>query len=98
MTKKYQICTRCILDTTAPYIEFDENGVCNYWKREGEVAKRYLSTTDKEKKQKLNRIINEIKKRGKNKKYDCILGISGGVDSSYLAYLGACPRIENINA
>jgi N-acetyl sugar amidotransferase len=101
VVKKYQICTKCILDTTAPYVEFDENGVCNYCRREGEIVKRCLSVTDKEKKQKLSGIVAKIKKEGKNKKYDCVLGLSGGVDSSYLAWLakklGLRPLVVNLN-
>lgn len=87
-TKKYQICTRCIMDTSDPEIIFDENGMCNH-------CTTALSRTDTppftltadEKNHALQKIIATIKQAGKNKPYDCIIGLSGGVDSSYVAYL-----------
>lgn len=82
----YQICTKCIMDTSDPNITFDDNGVCNHchdfndkWNTGG-----YKGSESDEK---LLEVINQIKADGKGKKYDCILGISGGVDSSYLAHL-----------
>lgn len=80
-------CTNCILDDTGiTAISFDEKGICNYCKDYNlnynpEKVKEKFSTDN------LNKIISEIKEYGKNKKYDCLLGVSGGVDSSYLAYL-----------
>ena len=85
---EYKICNRCIMDTSDPDIIFDENGICNHCTNAINNLNKYpftLNTTEKEKK--LNEIIAKIKKNGKNKKYDCIIGISGGVDSTYLAYL-----------
>ncbi len=87
MAKKYQICTKCILDTTAPYIHFDEKGVCNYCRKEGSFVKKYLSISPQKKEKELKKIINKIKEQGKGKKYDCIVGLSGGVDSTYLTYI-----------
>ncbi len=84
--KKYQICTRCVMDTTDPDIEFDENEICNHCKNHYEVAKKkvmHVSDSNIE----LDKIINKIKEDGKGKKYECIMGLSGGVDSSYVAYL-----------
>lgn len=77
-----QICKSCVMDTTAKNLKFDESGVCN-------DCKEYRRTTSRMNMQKkyLVRIIRGIKKAGKKKKYDFILGISGGVDSSYTAYL-----------
>ncbi len=84
--KDYQICTNCIMDTTDPEIYFDENGVCNHClKFENQLKKNWF--TNEEGKKKLDAIINQIKIDGKNKKYDCVIGLSGGVDSSYLAYI-----------
>ncbi|MHA1937514.1 MAG: N-acetyl sugar amidotransferase, partial [Candidatus Thorarchaeota archaeon] len=77
MTRKYQMCTRCVMDTTDPKIAFDEEGVCNH-------CSRYLSQLDRfippeaERKEKLDQMIAEIKEAGKGKPYDCIAGISGG--------------------
>jgi len=81
-------CTRCILDNIDdPYITFDDKGVCNHCRNYDKVAAERLFTGE-EAKQKLNAIIERIKEDGKGKPYDTILGVSGGVDSTYLAYLG----------
>jgi len=85
MAINYKICTRCIMDTTDPEIVFDEKGVCNHCKRYEERAKKELHH-DETGQQKLERLINEIKENGKNKEYDCIIGLSGGVDSTMVAY------------
>lgn len=84
MERPYQICTRCIMDTTDPDIEFDEQGMCNHCKSYDNAVKR-LPQTEEEKKKVLDKIINEIKEKGKGKEYDCIVGLSGGVDSSHVA-------------
>lgn len=76
------------MDTSDPDIIFDKNGICNHCTNAINNLNKYpftLNNTEKEKK--LTEIITTIKKDGKNKKYDCIIGISGGVDSTYLAYL-----------
>lgn len=83
---KYQICSRCVMDTSDEEIYFDENGVCNHC--HGYDKRKSTLITDPLKREKaLNDIIQKVKEAGKNKKYDCIVGISGGVDSSYVAYL-----------
>ena len=84
----YQICTRCIMDSSDPEITFDENGVCSHCHQ---YDKNVLQMGYKPGKsqEELKQIIAEMKAAGKGKEYDCILGISGGVDSSYLAYLTA---------
>jgi N-acetyl sugar amidotransferase len=81
-----QICTRCIYDERVSGITFDKYGVCNYCKQTDELIDIYGTGNDKGDKE-LERIIKKIKKDGKNKKYDCVLGVSGGVDSSYMLYL-----------
>lgn len=82
--KKYQICTRCVMDTSDPEINFDENGVCNHCREFDEItSKRWFPNEQGAKKLKL--IYEKMKKENINKDYDCILGLSGGVDSSYLA-------------
>ncbi len=85
--KQYQICTRCILSTEDDTdISFDEHGVCNHCHLfDEEYAKRILP--EEERKKKLNELITNIRQAGKGKKYDCIIGVSGGVDSTYVAYL-----------
>lgn len=82
----YQICSKTIMDTSDPEITFDNNGICNYYYEYQRKAKRLL-LPKKEQKQKFNEIINHIKEEGKSKAYDCLIGLSGGVDSSYIAYL-----------
>uniref|UniRef100_UPI004048DCE5 N-acetyl sugar amidotransferase n=1 Tax=Aliarcobacter sp. TaxID=2321116 RepID=UPI004048DCE5 len=82
--KNYQICTRCVMDTTDPEISFDESGVCNHCREFDEVtSKRWFPNDEGAKK--LEVIYEKMKKENAHKEYDCILGLSGGVDSSYLA-------------
>lgn len=83
---KYQICTRCIMDTSDPDITFDLNGVCSNCV---DYDRRLLKwgIPDDEKAEKLKMIVEEIKEAGKGREYDCVIGISGGVDSAYLTYI-----------
>lgn len=85
MNKPYQLCTFCIMDSTDPDIVFDEQGQCNYCRGALLTIKRELSPEIRE--LTLNNLIQKIKKEGKKSKYDCIIGLSGGIDSSYLAYI-----------
>ncbi|PZV79108.1 N-acetyl sugar amidotransferase [Algoriphagus aquaeductus] len=78
-----KICTRCIYDDRTPSISFDEEGVCNYCKQIDSLLETYKTGT-LEGEQTLFGILDEIKKKGKGKKYDCVIGVSGGTDSSYL--------------
>ncbi len=85
--KKYQQCSISVMDTIAdPDIVFDERGVSNYYYeyKKGETARVFQGSAGK---RKLEESIEKIKHSGKNKPYDCIVGLSGGVDSSYIAYL-----------
>ena len=84
--RDYQICNRCIMDITDRYIEFDENGVCNHCLQFDEKVKPQILTWE-QKEQKLKELVAEIKSAGKGRKYDCIAGLSGGMDSSYVLYL-----------
>jgi N-acetyl sugar amidotransferase len=84
MKRKYQICTRCVMDTSDPEITFDENGICSYCKLYQKYQKHNLSTCSETE---LKKEIKKIKESGKGKKYDCVIGVSGGVDSSFVAYL-----------
>ena len=86
MSRKYQICTKCVMDTTDTEIVFDKNGVCNHC-HDYDDRKNKLITNPIEREKALQEIIQKVKSAGKGKKYDCIVGISGGVDSSYVAYL-----------
>ena len=79
-------CIKCIMDYSDPDINYDENGICNHCKKyDEEVNKRVFR--GKEAKKRLNIITDRIKISGKRKKYDCIIGLSGGVDSSYVAHV-----------
>lgn len=76
---RYQVCNRCIMDTTASEIVFDENGNCNFC---SDFKK--LNFKEEEKEKKLDQLISRIRSNQKNKDYDCIVGLSGGVDSCYV--------------
>jgi N-acetyl sugar amidotransferase len=83
MGKEYQRCTRCVMDTSAIDITFNKEGICNYCT---EFLARYRPMQQKSADQmekELNEFINKIKTTGKGKRYDCIIGLSGGVDSSW---------------
>lgn len=83
-----KVCSRCVMDETATEITFDENGVCNFCNHYDQVLINEIFS-DKGGDEKLEKLIKEIKEKGKNSKYDCLIGLSGGVDSSYVAYLVA---------
>lgn len=81
-------CKRCVMDNSSDdTITFDENGYCNYCTNAlAQIGKVYFP--NEEGKKRLDALLTEVKSYGKGKKYDCIMGLSGGLDSSYLAYLG----------
>lgn len=85
---EYRQCKRCIMDNKSDaYINFNENGECNYCTFALKVKDRVYFPNAKGK-EKLDYLITKLKKDNINNKYDCVMGISGGLDSSYLAYLG----------
>lgn len=85
-TKEYQRCSNCVMDTTDSKIVFDENHRCdycnNYYK---DILPQWQPGKDRA--DELQEIATRIREEGKGKAYDCIIGLSGGTDSSYLAYL-----------
>ena len=83
--KDRKICSRCIYDDSSPSITFDEDGVCNYCRMVDNLIEEY-QTGKPEGERRINQIIEQIKKDGKGKKYDCVIGVSGGTDSSYMVY------------
>jgi len=98
MSSFYKICSNCILDTIDDAdLRFDSRGVCNYCNDFYSAHSHNTQENKFESGKELLKIISEIKEAGKNKPYDCILGVSGGVDSTYLAYqakkLGLRPLI-----
>ena len=84
MSEQYQVCTRCVMDTTDPEIAFDDAGVCNHCHHFDEVTSKGWFPNE-EGTRRLKLIIERIKAEAVGRPYDCILGLSGGVDSSYLA-------------
>lgn len=100
--KKYQICKCCVMDTSDADIVFDDNGVCmrcNEYKNRILPQWNYGEGHEKE----LNTLLTEIKRKGQGKQYDCILGLSGGLDSSYMLHLavkewGLRPFVFHIDA
>ncbi|MEG0517590.1 MAG: N-acetyl sugar amidotransferase [Bacteroidales bacterium] len=85
----YQRCSRCVMDNNGDTdIRFDDNGVCSYC-TEALERKNIVYFPNKEGQDKLRNLIDRLKKEGEGKKYDCMMGVSGGLDSSYLAMLGA---------
>ncbi|NET36076.1 MAG: N-acetyl sugar amidotransferase [Cyanothece sp. SIO1E1] len=85
--RSFQRCTLSVLDTIAdPNITFDKDGVCNYY-QEYLAAEKQFVFKGKDGKEKLAQDIQKIKTHSKGKPYDCIIGLSGGVDSTYLCLL-----------
>ena len=83
----YLQCSLTVMDNIAdPDISFDVNGVCNYY-NDYIRAEREDVFTGQEGEQKLKRLAETIHRNGKGKAYDCLIGLSGGVDSTYVAYL-----------
>lgn len=102
MGKNYQVCNSCVMDTTDKFLTFDENGICP---RCNEFQQRIVEEWNygKGHEKELAKLLAEIKKSGEGKKYDCILGLSGGLDSSYLLHLavtewGLRPFVFHVDA
>lgn len=80
------ICSRCVMDTTDSMIKFDINGVCDHCLDFDNNVKPNWHT-DERGDAELKKIISKIKEDGKNRDFDCIIGMSGGADSSYLLHV-----------
>lgn len=100
--RTYRICTNCIMDTSDSNITFDSRGFCDYCNNyHANILPNWH--TDERGEREIGAQIDRIKRDGKGKDHDCLLGISGGVDSSYLAYLakekfGLRPLIFHVDA
>jgi len=99
---KYQVCSNCVMDTSDSKIFFDDKGVCDHCNTYYTDIEPTWDTDEKGRKE-LEKTVTKIKKEGKNKDFDCILGMSGGVDSSYLlhlavAELGLKPLVFHVDA
>jgi N-acetyl sugar amidotransferase len=81
-----RVCTRCVMSTTDPDISFDDEGRCNhctdYFERMASLTYQ-PETSDRE----LAAIVERIKAAGRGKEYDCVMGMSGGIDSSYAVFV-----------
>ena len=101
-SKTYQICSNCIMDTSDSRITFDERGWCIYCNNyHNNILPNWH--TDEKGEVKLLRISDKIKAEGKGKDFDCIIGVSGGLDSSYTTYiakekLGLRPLLFHVDA
>lgn len=99
---KYKICNNCIMDTSDKKIVFDENGECDHCNN----FKNYILPEwnfGKDRYNDLKKVAEKIKKDGKNRDFDCIIGLSGGLDSSYTAYIakeimGLRPLLLHVDA
>jgi len=97
-----RVCTKTVMDTTDPNIYFDENGISDYYHN---YINKILPSWNTEKKgmEELNKIVKKIKSKSKEKAFDCIIGMSGGLDSSYALYvakevLGLRPLVYHVDA
>jgi len=90
------VCKKCCMDKSAKEIVFDSDGICNYC----HIAEKALKKMEIEKSN-LAKRIEKIKKDGQGKKYDCLIGLSGGVDSSTVLHhaikLGLRPLCFSLN-
>src|SRR5690606_27536980 len=99
--EKYQICSNCVMDTTDSKIVFDANGMCDHCRVFYESILPNWHT-DARGRAELEMIVEKIKNEGRGKDFDCIMGMSGGIDSSYLTYwakeLGLRPLVFHVDA
>lgn len=100
--REYQICTNCVMDTSDSIIKFNEKGICDHCNT---FYKKVLPNwhTDEQGRRALDKIVRKIKQAGSGKDFDCIIGMSGGIDSSYLTYmvkeeLGLRPLVFHVDA
>lgn len=100
--EKYKICTNCVMDTTDARIRFDTNGVCDHCSTfYTKVLPHWY--TDERGRLRLKKFVKKIKEEGIRRDFDCIIGVSGGIDSSYTTYvakeqLGLRPLVFHVDA
>ena len=100
--RKYQICTTCVMDTSDSKIKFDKKGVCDHCNTYyTDILPRWH--TDEKGDKALKEIVKKIKVEGQGKDFDCLMGMSGGIDSSYLLYImvekyGLRPLVFHVDA
>ena len=85
MTERdYRVCTYCVMDTSDPQITFDASGRCNHC-RDFDKLLGAVWFPNEEGARRLGALIEKLKEEGRGRQYDCVLGLSGGIDSSYVA-------------
>ncbi len=96
-----KICVNCVMDESDSSIIFDHNGVCDHCNNFFKVIEPQWKKNINDKSN-INNLVKKIKDEGKNKDFDCIIGMSGGIDSSYLTYLasdlGLRPLVFHVDA
>lgn len=101
-SRPYQICSNCVMDTSDSVITFDQKGVCDHCQTFYTKIKPNWHT-DERGRAELDKLVSKIKKAGEGKDFDCIIGVSGGIDSSYLTWLakhemGLRPLVFHVDA
>jgi N-acetyl sugar amidotransferase len=86
MSSPYRMCTRCIMDTSDRDIMFDPDGHCQYCALFDYLVQAILPPPE-EREQRLERLVDDMRRGGRGREYDCIVGVSGGVDSTYTVHL-----------
>lgn len=98
---RYRICTNCVMDESDSRITFDANGVCDHCQT-FYTQVRPNWHTDERGQRELGALVDRIKQAGQGKDFDCIIGMSGGIDSSYLTYVatqfGLRPLVFHVDA
>jgi len=97
-----KICTNCVMDSSDSNILFDQNGICDHCMTFYNNIKPHWHTDEKGK-FKLEELVSKIKKEGEGKDFDCLMGMSGGIDSSYLLHVmtkqfGLRPLVFHVDA
>lgn len=99
---EFKVCSNCVMDSSDSSIQFDSNGVCDHCNTfYSDIKPNWLY--DQKAFSEITKIANKIKKEGQGKEFDCIIGMSGGIDSSYLVYLakeklGLRPLVFHVDA
>lgn len=87
VTSQRQVCQRCVMDSSAENIRFDSNGVCHFCTEFLEKQTPVLRKSDALRNTERQKLTDRIKHAGRRKRYDCVVGVSGGIDSSYVLHL-----------
>lgn len=98
----YQICAKLVMDTSDPQISFDAQGICNHYHEFQNTVRPRWNTGPKGRRH-LEEMVSSIKRSGKGREFDCIIGLSGGADSSYMLHVmvsefGLRPLVFHVDA